>query len=226
MTAEWVYAGADAPRAWIDMLGASLGLFLAGKKLSPLALLAPLAPVLSALRPLAGREPAAALAWLTTLARARELGIDVGPEASRGGARGSSGGREGAPALLRPRELSAAGGDVDAAALAHGAWQREFIGEDFLELPRRFAARGSAGITGGRVQGNEIHLRGQALQEAADGSRVRGRVVFPLDERPLVKNAPARLPAVGAARFHKLGDGPFPGGGNQLGALGLRGGMQ
>jgi hypothetical protein len=74
------YPGTDTPRLWLDGLGASLGLFLTGKKLSPLALLAPLAPAFRALRPLAGRDPAAALAWLTMVARARELGIDVGPE--------------------------------------------------------------------------------------------------------------------------------------------------
>jgi hypothetical protein len=73
------HAPEGSPRAWIDALGLSLSLFLAGKKLWPVDLLRPVAPALEALAPLAASDPAAALALLTALARARELGIDAGP---------------------------------------------------------------------------------------------------------------------------------------------------
>jgi hypothetical protein len=72
------HAPEGAPRAWIEALGASLGLFLAGKKLWPAQLVPPLAPALEGLVPLAAADPAAALARLTILARARDLGIDPG----------------------------------------------------------------------------------------------------------------------------------------------------
>ena len=68
-----------ASRAWLDALGASLGLFLAGKDILPRELLAPLEPSLAALAPLAAREPVAALAWLTLVSRARGLGLAVDP---------------------------------------------------------------------------------------------------------------------------------------------------
>jgi len=73
------YAPPEAPFAWIDALGASLGLFLAGKKVWPKELLAPLTPSLETLAPVAARDPVAALAWLTLRARAKELGIDFDP---------------------------------------------------------------------------------------------------------------------------------------------------
>jgi hypothetical protein len=69
-----------SPRAWIDVLAASLGLFLAGKGIYPVELLAPLAPVCSAFAPHAADSPAASLAWLTLLDRARSLGIDAASE--------------------------------------------------------------------------------------------------------------------------------------------------
>jgi hypothetical protein len=72
------HAPDGSPRAWIEALGASLGLFLAGKKLWPAELIPPLAPALEGIGPLAAADPAAALARLTILARARDLGIDPG----------------------------------------------------------------------------------------------------------------------------------------------------
>jgi hypothetical protein len=70
------YAPPEAPFAWIDALGASLGLFLAAKQVWPKELLAPLTPSLEALAPLAASDPIAALAWLTLRARATEVGVD------------------------------------------------------------------------------------------------------------------------------------------------------
>jgi hypothetical protein len=63
------------PRLWLDMLASSLGLFLAGKSLTPADRLAPVAPVLERLRPAAAAAPVAALAWLTTARRAKDLGL-------------------------------------------------------------------------------------------------------------------------------------------------------
>jgi hypothetical protein len=74
---------AGSPQAWLEILGASLGLFLAGKQLAPAALLGPVGPALRELGAMAAADPVAALAWLTTDARARELGIDRGGAADR-----------------------------------------------------------------------------------------------------------------------------------------------
>ena len=65
------------PTAWIDLLGASLSLFLAEKQLLPKTQLAPLGPVLEQAAPLAMIRPAASLAWLTLHARAVRLGLEV-----------------------------------------------------------------------------------------------------------------------------------------------------
>jgi hypothetical protein len=73
---------AEAPQAWVDALGASLGLFLSGKQIWPVGLLPPLGPTLERLAPLAAREPVAALAHLTLVARARALGIALDPALS------------------------------------------------------------------------------------------------------------------------------------------------
>ncbi len=72
------YAPPAAPRAWLDALGASIGLFFVEKKIFPSAALSPLDPHFSSLAPLAASEPAAALAWLTLAARARALGLAPG----------------------------------------------------------------------------------------------------------------------------------------------------
>ena len=73
------YAPPAAPLAWLDALGASLGLFLAGQQICPVELLPPLAPTLARLAPQAAANPAASLAWLTLRARAQALGLDPGP---------------------------------------------------------------------------------------------------------------------------------------------------
>jgi hypothetical protein len=72
------YAPPAAPTAWLDALGASLGLFLAGKQICPAELLPPLAPALARLAPHTANDAAASLAWLTLNARARELGLEAG----------------------------------------------------------------------------------------------------------------------------------------------------
>jgi hypothetical protein len=72
------YAPPASPRAWIDVLAASLGLFLAGKAIYPRELLAPLEPVCAALAPRAADSPTASLAWLTLLDRGRDLGLIAG----------------------------------------------------------------------------------------------------------------------------------------------------
>ncbi len=69
------YAEPASPRAWLDALEASLGLFLAGKGVLPKEILAAPAAALAALAPLAASTPAASLAWLTLLSRALALGL-------------------------------------------------------------------------------------------------------------------------------------------------------
>ena len=69
------YSPPRAPRAWLEALSASLGLFLAGKEIFPRHLVSPPGPALAALAPLAAGDAAASLAWLTLLSRARELGL-------------------------------------------------------------------------------------------------------------------------------------------------------
>jgi hypothetical protein len=73
------YPAPASPRAWLDVLASSIGLFLAGKDLVPKAVLAPLAPVCGALSTRAADSAIASLALLTLLARARALGL--GPQA-------------------------------------------------------------------------------------------------------------------------------------------------
>lgn len=122
--------------------------------------------------------------------------------------------------------MAAAGGDVDAAALADGAGEREFVGEDFLETARGFGAGGGAVVAGGGVERDEVHLRGEAAEEMTDGAGVVGGVVFAVDERPLVEDAAAGGFAVGAAGGDEFVERPLAGGGDEGGALGLRGGVQ
>jgi hypothetical protein len=69
------YAAPAAPRAWLETLGASLGLFLAEKNLLPKEILPPLAPAFSALAPQTASQASASLAWLTSMHRARALGL-------------------------------------------------------------------------------------------------------------------------------------------------------
>ncbi len=134
--------------------------------------------------------------------------------------------RAGRRALRRCGELAAAGGDVDAAALADGAGEREFVGEDFLKTAGGVAARGGAVVAGGGVERDEVYLRGEAAEEVADGAGVVGGVVFAVDERPLVEDAAAGGLAVGAAGGDEFVEWPFAGGGDEGGAFLLGGSVE
>lgn len=74
------YAIPAQPRAWVDTLGASLGLFLVEKKVLPADQIAPVAPDLKNLAERAAASEAAALAFLTFRARAARLGLDAAIE--------------------------------------------------------------------------------------------------------------------------------------------------
>ena len=63
-----------SPTAWLDTLGALLGLFLIEKKLMPRDLLPPLAPVFDLFAPHAFSPPASSLAWISLRTRAESLG--------------------------------------------------------------------------------------------------------------------------------------------------------
>jgi hypothetical protein len=77
------YAAPSSPRAWLDTLGASLDLFLAGKDIIPKAVLpAPEALAADAAR-LAAEFPAASLAWLSFARRCQALGIPAGAGPAR-----------------------------------------------------------------------------------------------------------------------------------------------
>jgi hypothetical protein len=70
-----VYTPCPEPRAWVDVLGASLSAFLAEKQLLPVAHLASLTPVFDGAASFAVSTPSASLAWLTLQARATKLGV-------------------------------------------------------------------------------------------------------------------------------------------------------
>ncbi|MEO6243911.1 MAG: hypothetical protein ABIQ12_00640 [Opitutaceae bacterium] len=72
-SAALAYAVATQPRAWLDTLDASLGLFLVDKNVLPAGQLPPLEPDLQAVAARAGSGEAAALAFLTLRARAVKL---------------------------------------------------------------------------------------------------------------------------------------------------------
>lgn len=69
------YTKPSAPRLWLEVLGASLPLFLAEKKLLSNEQVPPLRPVLNAFSTEAVSSAASSLAWLTMLHRARRLGL-------------------------------------------------------------------------------------------------------------------------------------------------------
>jgi hypothetical protein len=73
------YTPSAAPGIWLDALGASVGLFMAEKKIYPTELLAPVAPSLASLATRTAESVTCSLAWLTLLARARALGLETGP---------------------------------------------------------------------------------------------------------------------------------------------------
>jgi hypothetical protein len=69
------YAPPASPTAWLDVLGSSVGLFLAGKDVFAKGVLAPLGPTCAAFAPRAADSALASLAWITLMARARALGL-------------------------------------------------------------------------------------------------------------------------------------------------------
>ena len=69
------YTPPTAPRAWLDTLDASLGLFLADKSLLPAARLAPLAEDFARAAAQTAGSTVASLAWLTLRVRANRLGL-------------------------------------------------------------------------------------------------------------------------------------------------------
>jgi hypothetical protein len=78
-SAAYAYVIPAQPRAWLDTLGASLGLFLAEKSVLPPTCLAPVAADLAAAGTRAAGSEGAALAYLTLRARARQLGLADAP---------------------------------------------------------------------------------------------------------------------------------------------------
>ena len=67
------YVAPATPQAWLDGLGASLGLFLLEKKLIPRPSIPPLDGIVNSLSLQAADFPAASLAWLTLRSRAAFL---------------------------------------------------------------------------------------------------------------------------------------------------------
>ncbi len=78
-SAAYAYVVPAQPRAWLDTLGASLGLFLAEKAVLPPSCLAPVAADLAAAAARAPGSEGASLAYLTLRARARQLGLAEAP---------------------------------------------------------------------------------------------------------------------------------------------------
>jgi hypothetical protein len=69
------YSPPSAPTAWLDALGAMLGLFLVEKGLMPKDQLPPLPPIFDAFAPHAFSPPASSLAWITLRLKAASLGL-------------------------------------------------------------------------------------------------------------------------------------------------------
>lgn len=74
-SAAFAYTIPSQPRAWLDLLGASLGLFLVEKSILPREHLAPIGEDLRAAGQRAGMNEASALAYVTLRARAARLGV-------------------------------------------------------------------------------------------------------------------------------------------------------
>ncbi|MBL9199507.1 MAG: hypothetical protein JNL39_03330 [Opitutaceae bacterium] len=81
-SAALAFAIPAQPRAWLDTLGASLGLFLVGKGILPREQLAPVAEDLRLAAARAAAGEIASLAFLTLRERASQLGFDPAPEAA------------------------------------------------------------------------------------------------------------------------------------------------
>src|SRR6478736_154262 len=104
-------------------------------------------------------------------------------------------------ASVGARQLAAAGGDVDAAALAHGAGQA-ILGEDLLEAVGGLAVGRRPVVALRRVERDQVHLRRLAVQQATDGVGVVRLVILPGDQRPLVEYLPLLFRDVVAAGIH------------------------
>jgi hypothetical protein len=76
------YAPPKSARSRLDLLAASVGLFLAEKKLLPAELLPPFAERAPVLAAAAAESATSSLAWLTILFRARALGLATGDDAT------------------------------------------------------------------------------------------------------------------------------------------------
>ena len=74
-SAAFAYVVPAQPRAWLETIGASAGLFLAEKNILPPSCLRPVAEDLAAAAARAPQSEAASLAFLTLQARAAKLGI-------------------------------------------------------------------------------------------------------------------------------------------------------
>jgi hypothetical protein len=81
-SAAFAYVIPAQPRAWIDTLGASLGLFLVEKTILPASQVAPVEADLNQAAQRAGQSEAAALAFMTLRARAVKLGLAAPVEAT------------------------------------------------------------------------------------------------------------------------------------------------
>jgi len=69
------YSAQSCPTAWLDALGALLGMFLIEKKLLPREQLPPLSPTFDTFANYAFSPPASSLAWISLRARATALGL-------------------------------------------------------------------------------------------------------------------------------------------------------
>lgn len=81
-SASFAYTIPSQPRAWIDTLGASVGMFLVEKTILPREQLAPVEKDMTDVAQRASVSEAASLAWLTFRARAARLGLPVPGETS------------------------------------------------------------------------------------------------------------------------------------------------
>ena len=70
------YSVQSSPTAWLDALGALLGLFFVDKKLLPKEQLPPLSPTFDLFATHAFSPPASSLAWISLRARAATLGLE------------------------------------------------------------------------------------------------------------------------------------------------------
>ncbi len=73
------YTAPASPRVWLDTLGASLGLFLAEKKILPVESLPPLASTFEQLASHTANSAPVSLAWLTLNSRATRLALTATP---------------------------------------------------------------------------------------------------------------------------------------------------